>query len=65
MTSLGRHEQYTYDATGQLVLHRSDYTTDESYAYDDTGNRVTANGDSYVTGDDNQLLSDGYVHLRL
>jgi hypothetical protein len=36
-----------------------DYQTDESYTYDDNGNRVTANGDTYSSGDDKQLLSDG------
>jgi len=27
--------------------------------YDDNGNRETAGGDTYTTGDNNQLLSDG------
>jgi YD repeat-containing protein len=33
--------------------------SDETYTYDANGNRVTANGDVYTTGTDNQLLSDG------
>jgi len=52
---------YSYDDTGQLT--GSDYTgdwqDDESYVYDENGNRVTANGDTYATGTNNQLLSDG------
>ena len=49
---------YTNDDAGQLTEADYDYQTDESYTYDDNGNRVTANGDTYVTGDNNQLLSD-------
>ena len=52
---------YTYDALGQLLS--ADYSnaslTDESYTYDANGNRITANGSTYTTGLDNQLLSDG------
>ena len=36
-----------------------DYITDESYSYDDNGNRVLANGDTYATGDNNETTSDG------
>jgi len=32
--------------------------SDESSTYDDNGNRVTANGDSYSTGDHNRLTDD-------
>jgi RHS repeat-associated protein len=54
---------YTYDPRGQLV--GADYTTqtDETYAYDDNGNRETvtnsggANQD-YDTGSDNRLSDD-------
>jgi len=57
---------YDYDATNQLI--GADYTDanrdDESYAYDENGNRVTANGDTYTTGDNNQTTSDGtYSYL--
>jgi len=52
---------YSYDDTNQLT--GSDYTgdwqADEDYVYDENGNRVTANGSAYVTGPNNQLLSDG------
>ena len=50
---------YSYDDTNQLT--EADYTTgtDESYVYDDNGNRVTAGGSSYETGPNNQLISDG------
>jgi len=50
---------YTSDNTGQLSGADYDYQDDESYEYDENGNRVTANGSSYLTGDNNQLLSDG------
>ncbi|GAB6188118.1 RHS repeat-associated core domain-containing protein [Thermopirellula anaerolimosa] len=50
---------YTSDATGQLTAADYDYQSDESYQYDSNGNRVTANGSTYTTGTNNQLLSDG------
>ena len=51
----------TYDAIGQLLgANYSDPSlADESYSYDSNGNRITANGSTYTTGADNQLLSDG------
>ncbi len=59
-TSIDGTATYSYDPTGQLV--GVDYTgqqDDEAYSYDANGNRITANGDTYVTGANNQLLSDG------
>ena len=50
---------YTYDATGQL-LTATYASSNESYAYDENGNRTAANGDTYTTGDNNQTTSDGY-----
>ena len=47
---------YNYDDTDQLIDASHDYQDNENYSYDDNGNRV---GDGYVTGDNNQLLSDG------
>ena len=47
---------YTYDATGQLTEADHDFQTDESYAFDENGNRTMA---GYTTGDNNQLTSDG------
>jgi YD repeat-containing protein len=44
MTTVDGTTTYAYDDAGQLVSTDSDYTVDESYTYDDTGNRVTANG---------------------
>jgi hypothetical protein len=39
-------------------------STGEPYRYDDAGDRITANGDAYTTGDDNQTTSDGmYSYL--
>ena len=59
MTTVDGTNAYTNDAMGQLTATDSSYTDDEAYAYDDNGNRVTANGSTYTTGDDNQLRSDG------
>jgi len=51
---------FGYDATHQLTSADHDDQTDETYLYDDNGNRVTVDGSaSYTTGDDNRLLSDG------
>jgi RHS repeat-associated protein len=51
---------YTNDALGQLTgADRTGSSTDESYVYDDNGNRVTANGDTYTTGANNRVESDG------
>jgi len=50
---------YTSDATGQLTAADYNYQDDKSYQYDDNGNRVLANGQSYTTGSNNRLLSDG------
>ncbi|RCS55781.1 hypothetical protein DTL42_01370 [Bremerella cremea] len=48
---------YTYDDTDQLTrADRSGTTSDESYTYDENGNRT---GGSYSTGDNTQILSDG------
>ena len=65
LNSIDNLATYTNDDAGQLT--GVDYTNanidDESYTYDDNGNRVTANGDTYTTGDNNQLTSDGtYVY---
>ena len=50
---------YTYDATGQLIAADDNFIADESYEYDENGNRVTANGDTYTTGANNETVSDG------
>jgi RHS repeat-associated protein len=47
---------YTYDKTNQLVGSDRTSLPDESYTYDKNGNRTMA---GYVTGENNQLLSDG------
>ncbi len=47
---------YNYDQTDQLIDASHDYQADENYSYDDNGNRTN---DGYVTGENNQLLSDG------
>ncbi|NLE37056.1 MAG: RHS repeat protein, partial [Pirellulaceae bacterium] len=54
---------YGYDATNQLTS--ADYTDanrdDESFAYDENGNRTEANGQTYgVPGAANRLSTDGY-----
>ena len=51
---------YFYDNSSQLIgADRSGTAGDESYTYDDNGNRVTADGASYSTGANNRLLSEG------
>jgi RHS repeat-associated protein len=51
---------YTHDDLGQLLgATRSNPSDDESYVYDENGNRITANGDFYTTGANNRILSDG------
>ena len=52
---------YTYDETNQLTdaNYDGDWQADESYTYDAGGNRITANTDTYATGDHNRLTSDG------
>ena len=54
---------YTYDLTGQLLTadHSDPTIPDEFYVYDLNGNRIESHlhGTDYVTGPNNQLLSDG------
>ena len=54
---------YAYDATGQLLTadHSDPNILDEFYVYDLNGNRIESHlhGSDYVTGPNNQLLSDG------
>jgi RHS repeat-associated protein len=47
---------YSYDSTNQLTGTDHTNQTDEAYQYDANGNR---NSGGYVTGVNNQLLSDG------
>jgi RHS repeat-associated protein len=47
---------YNYDKTDQLTQADHDDQADENYSYDQNGNRTNA---GYVTGANNQLLSDG------
>jgi YD repeat-containing protein len=47
---------YSYNPRDELTATNHSNQTDESYSYDDTGNRKNA---GYVTGDHNRLLSDG------
>ena len=58
---------YFHDATGQLtaVNYDGDWIQDESFGYDAGGNRESADGLTYATGDANRLASDGtfaYLH---
>ena len=52
---------YTYDADGQLIAvdYADSAKTDESYAYDDNGNRETSQSSDYTTSSDNRTTSDG------
>ncbi|MCC7087506.1 MAG: hypothetical protein IT427_21080 [Pirellulales bacterium] len=57
----GEDADYTYDASGQLVGADYDSLTDESYSYDDNGNRIdveNSGGSVTYTTDDNNLLED-------
>jgi YD repeat-containing protein len=47
--------EYDYDDTNQLIGADHATATDESYDYDENGNRDTG----YTTGTNNQMLSDG------
>ena len=47
---------YAYDNTDQLTGADYDFQTDESYSYDENGNRTNT---GYSTGDHNRLSSDG------
>ena len=61
LNSLDGQTSYDYDFLGQLVS--ADYAnasiSDEFYTYEENGNRITANGDTYTTGTNNELTSDG------
>ena len=51
---------YSNDSTGQLTGATSTSASPaESYSYDSNGNRQTANSSTYVTGPNNEILSDG------
>ncbi|WP_186376321.1 RHS repeat-associated core domain-containing protein, partial [Hyella patelloides] len=55
-TSFDGVSNYDYDKTDQLVDAEHSYQADEDYSYDNNGNRTNT---GYVTGDNNQLISDG------
>ncbi len=55
-TSADGTSDFDYDKTGQLTAADHSYQTDESYSYDDNGNRTNI---GYATGSDNQLTNDG------
>jgi RHS repeat-associated protein len=55
---------YSYDSRSQLTGADYDYQDDESYVYDENGNRISATNessgtDAYPTGDHNRLAFDG------
>ncbi|MEE3718769.1 hypothetical protein V2H45_18665 [Tumidithrix elongata RA019] len=55
VTSGDGSSNFTYDNTDQLTGADYSFQTDESYTYDDNGNRTNA---GYVTGVNNRLLED-------
>jgi RHS repeat-associated protein len=63
MSSKDGPSTFTYDSTSQLTsanhTNGAGLPADESYVHDLNGNRVSANGSTYATGTNNQLLSDG------
>jgi len=60
-TRLGDSVDYSYDLLGQLTAADYALQADEFYNYDANGNRTSSSipGSNYVTGPNNQLLSDG------
>ena len=48
--------EYGYDHTNQVTTADHDYQSDEAFSFDENGNRTMT---GYVTGDNNQLFSDG------
>jgi YD repeat-containing protein len=56
MTSQDGTSTYSYDITSQLTAATHTFQTNESYSYDDNGNRDMT---GYLTGDDNQMTNDG------
>jgi RHS repeat-associated protein len=52
---------FTYDDTDQLIDADHSYQDQENFTYDDNGNRTNT---GYVTGDNNQLLSDGKFNYQ-
>ncbi|MEN1678275.1 MAG: putative Ig domain-containing protein [Planctomycetota bacterium] len=64
ITDIDGATDYAYDDRSQLTgaeRDAGDARGDESYAYDENGNRTSSHlhGAGYVTGDGNRLLSDG------
>jgi YD repeat-containing protein len=55
VTGTDGSSSFTYDNTDQLTGVDYSFQTDESYTYDDNGNRTNA---GYVTGVNNRLLED-------
>ncbi|APZ94505.1 RHS repeat-associated core domain-containing protein [Fuerstiella marisgermanici] len=56
VTTVDGTDDFSYDDVGQVTDVDSDYQSDESYSYDDNGNRTNA---GYTTGTNNQVTSDG------
>jgi RHS repeat-associated protein len=56
MTGQDGTSTYSYDITSQLTAATHTFQTNESYSYDDNGNRDMT---GYQTGDDNQMTNDG------
>ncbi len=58
-TSSDGSADYAYDASGQVTAADYDYQADESYQYDENGNRTSADGAAYQTDEHNRMTSDG------
>jgi RHS repeat-associated protein len=61
VTGTDGSSSFIYDNTDQLTGVDYSFQTDESYTYDDNGNRTNA---GYVTGVNNRLLEDNKFHYE-
>jgi RHS repeat-associated protein len=68
ITDIDGITDYVYDKTDQLINadHSDPGNPDEFYTYDATGNRITSSqhDNGYITGENNQLLSDGIYNYE-
>jgi len=61
-----RNETFDFDDAGQLLERNTSDSigVDESFTYDENGNRKTANSGDYDTRKNNRVFSDGFYSYR-